>query len=338
MPQTLNPIQSNTPNNPYYDVPFLPLENSEQTTKHGAQFFSNVKQLQVGYGSSVFRVDRDGMWAGAEDFASAPWSVDWDGNMIANSITLSGYIPTGGALSDIGSGNITSTYIGSNAITTAKIATNAITATKIAANAVTASKIDVDELSAITADVGTLTAGEIEGVVISSENSGTRTVISGSLTLWYDSSSQVASAFASSGIFYLDANESSGNDIVFEVGSAGIILMRSGGTSFVSFDEDYGIIPFVDDTYDLGASGTGWRDGWFTRDVEIEDDLFVGNDVFIVDGNFEIAGDGFFNLSQMSGSTASGTSGDQDGSMYYRTDDDVVRVKLNGTWETVAIV
>jgi hypothetical protein len=148
--------QSNTISMPYFDVPFLPFEENDQTSRKGASFFSNVKQLQVGFGSSVFRVDRDGMWAGAEEFADAPWSVDWDGNMIANSVTISGYIPNGGALADIGVGNITGTYISDGAIVTAKLA----------ANSVVASKISVASLSAISANIGTVTAGTITGVTI----------------------------------------------------------------------------------------------------------------------------------------------------------------------------
>lgn len=167
---------STTPNNPYDNIPYLPIEDLNSTNQGGAQFFSNVKQLQVGYGSSVFRVDRDGMWAGAEQFADAPWSVDWEGNMIANSVTLAGYLATGEALADIGTGNITSTYIANGAIIT----------DKLAANAVTAAKISVTELSAITANVGTLTAGLIVGVEIRTSNTGDRIVLDNDRIRSYD--------------------------------------------------------------------------------------------------------------------------------------------------------
>jgi hypothetical protein len=121
---------------PYESVPYIPLNEVELESRHGAHFFSNVKQISVGFGSRVFRVDRDGMWAGAETYAAAPWKVDWDGNMVASSITISGYVATGGALADIGAGNITETYIGSNAISASKIQANAITASKIQAGAI----------------------------------------------------------------------------------------------------------------------------------------------------------------------------------------------------------
>jgi hypothetical protein len=44
---------------------------------------------------------------------------------------------------------------------------------------------------------------------------------------------------------------------------------------------------------------------------------------------------GFVNLCQMTGATASGISA-QDGSMYYRTDDNTVRVRVAGTWRTLS--
>lgn len=152
---------------PYVNTPYIPLNEVESTDRKGGQYLTNVKQLSVGFGSRVFRVDRDGMWAGAETFAAAPWSVDWDGNMVAASLTISGYIPTGGALSDIGAGNITNTYIGTNAISTGNIQ----------ANAITAAKISVSSLSAISANIGTVTSGTITGALIRTSSSGARVEI-----------------------------------------------------------------------------------------------------------------------------------------------------------------
>ena len=155
---------SNTINKPYFDVPFLPFEDQDQTSRHGAQFFSNVKQLQVGFGQQVFRVDRDGMWAGAEDFASAPWKVDWDGNMTANSVVLGGYLKVGEALGD------TQTSIGAGG------------------------------LSAISANIGNITAGTITGVTITggtvqTSTSGKRVVMTGDAISIYNSSNVLVGTF-----------------------------------------------------------------------------------------------------------------------------------------------
>lgn len=105
----------------FTDVEYIPYEPVGDKSD-----LRDVRQLQVGFGSRVFRVDRQGLWAGAERFADAPFSVDWNGNMVATSLDLSGYLQIGEALSDIGAGNITGTYIASGAITTSKLSATAI--------------------------------------------------------------------------------------------------------------------------------------------------------------------------------------------------------------------
>lgn len=114
------------------------------------------------------------LWIGTEDPATAPFRVDKAGNATMSSVTLSGYLQVGEALTDIGAGNITSTYLGSNSVTT----------DKILANAVTASKISVSSLSAISANIGTITAGTINGITITggtvqTDSTGLRTVLGG---------------------------------------------------------------------------------------------------------------------------------------------------------------
>jgi len=114
---------------PFTDIPYQSLEE-KSNTRYGSEFFRDVNELQVGIGAEVFRVDRQGIWLGAERFADAPFSVDMEGNVIANNITLGGYIPTGGAVGDV------QTTIGGGG------------------------------LSAISANIGTITAGTITGVTI----------------------------------------------------------------------------------------------------------------------------------------------------------------------------
>lgn len=105
----------------FTDVEYIPYEPVGDKSD-----LRDVRQLQVGFGSKVFRIDREGLWAGAERFADAPFSVDWLGNMTATSLDLSGYLQIGEALTDIGAGNITGTYIASGAITTSKLSATAI--------------------------------------------------------------------------------------------------------------------------------------------------------------------------------------------------------------------
>lgn len=107
--------------NPYDDVEYIDLEPEDS-----GEDLTRVRSLQVGFGSRVLRIDRQGLWLGAERFADAPFSVDMDGNMVATSLDLSGYLQVGEALADVGIGNITGTYIASGAITTAKLSATAI--------------------------------------------------------------------------------------------------------------------------------------------------------------------------------------------------------------------
>lgn len=133
--------------NPYDDIEYIDLEPEDS-----GEDLTRVRSLQVGYGSRVLRIDREGFWLGAERFADAPFSVDMDGNMVATSLDLSGYLQVGDALSDIQS--------------------------------------DIFDLSDIDTDLGVITAGtliglEIRGGIIKTSSSGARVVIDGDTDAMY---------------------------------------------------------------------------------------------------------------------------------------------------------
>jgi len=109
---------------PFQNYDMVPQQ--EARGNKGSDFLEAVKSLQVGFGSKVLRIDRDGLWLGAADFASAPFKVDMLGNITATSLDLSNFLETGEALIDIGIGNITGTYIASGTINTANLNANAI--------------------------------------------------------------------------------------------------------------------------------------------------------------------------------------------------------------------
>lgn len=75
--------------------------NKEEAT---GTAFTSFGAVGVGSGSKVFRVDESGMWLGAAKWADAPFKVDMDGNLTATSLTITGYIPTGGAAADVNGG------------------------------------------------------------------------------------------------------------------------------------------------------------------------------------------------------------------------------------------
>lgn len=53
----------------------------ERTNKRrGYAFIKRLKSLIVGAGDTVFGADSRGIWAGAKDYADAPWKVDMEGN------------------------------------------------------------------------------------------------------------------------------------------------------------------------------------------------------------------------------------------------------------------
>lgn len=54
----------------------------------GLDYLNNVMALQIGQGSKVLRSDESGLWLGGSRFADAPFSVDMEGNMRAESATF----------------------------------------------------------------------------------------------------------------------------------------------------------------------------------------------------------------------------------------------------------
>ena len=62
---------------PYSDMPYK-----------GGSNIRNLKELKVGGGDDVLIVNKEGLFMGADNFTDAPFSVDYDGDIIANSITL----------------------------------------------------------------------------------------------------------------------------------------------------------------------------------------------------------------------------------------------------------
>lgn len=99
--------------------------------------------------------------------------LQWDAS--AGTLTITGFIPDGGAANDVNTNvttidggkitalSITASQIAANTITASQIAAGTITATEIAASTITASKLSISSLDAVSANMGTLTAGTING-------------------------------------------------------------------------------------------------------------------------------------------------------------------------------
>ena len=152
---------------PYDTVPYLELNNESLESRHGANYFSNVKQFAAGFGSQVFRVDRDGLWLGAETFAAAPFSVDMQGNVTLTSITaLTGFYDT----------DLTSISLPSNGI---RIDSNGIYGRKSGA---TTFSIDTSGNAFFegSIDASAITGTTITGGTIQTATTGLRLVMDGS--------------------------------------------------------------------------------------------------------------------------------------------------------------
>lgn len=53
----------------------------------------NITSMKIGTGAQCFKADQySGIWLGANKFADAPFSVDLDGNVIASTLNLTGYL------------------------------------------------------------------------------------------------------------------------------------------------------------------------------------------------------------------------------------------------------
>lgn len=160
---------------PFLNVaPFIPTPRAS-----APQALSQVSEFAVGIGSKVFRSDKQGMWLGGNKFTAAPFKVDMFGNANATSMTIGGYIPTGGAAGDVNTnavtidggkltaGTVTADRILANSLTATQIAAGAIGADEIQAGAVIAGKIAANAISANEIQAGAITAGKVAANAIS---------------------------------------------------------------------------------------------------------------------------------------------------------------------------
>lgn len=93
----VNSQDQRVPVNPFTEIPFIPLPQRDAT--RGGRYFPFAREISVGDGgANVFRVDKQGMWLGAETFALAPFSVSMLGEVIAEALTIIGGTITGATI------------------------------------------------------------------------------------------------------------------------------------------------------------------------------------------------------------------------------------------------
>lgn len=282
---------------PYDSYTPLPLDEGKGV--YGQELLSSVQSLQVGFGSKVLRVDQDGLWMGAEDFASAPFSVDMDGNMTADSLDLSGYLQVGDSLTDL--------------------------------------QPLIGDLSDIDNDLGTITAGNLIGLTVTggtvqTSSSGARVVMNGTADaleiydasrkrmyldndeLVFINSSGTETASLTAGDYNLDIDlktvgwcavkfnnsstisgflveDQSSNSVFYAGGGVGsnvVQIGQSGGTiplNIYSSDINLNgspiskcgdLDPESDKVSDMGSTSLRW-DNIYCDDLDLADDIIMNN-------------------------------------------------------------
>jgi hypothetical protein len=165
----------------------------------GVVILNSTGLISVGSGNNIFKADNNGIYLGNATFGLAPFRVDMTGHITATDITLTGYIPTGGAASDVNAGAVT-------------VSGGKITATSIAAD-----RLNVSTLSSITGNVGTLTAGTIQGCTIKTSTNNERVelvsdtikfYVGNSLKATLDGSSAGNGGVKNTGDFFIANNKS----------------------------------------------------------------------------------------------------------------------------------
>lgn len=278
---------------PYTNIPIAPLEDKSDV-RYGSQFFRDVQELQVGYGSKVMRVDQQGLWLGAETFAAAPFSVDMDGNVVATSLSLG---TLSGTLDDIANG---STYQKTtiNEVLGASYAYGGLNSSgeiikgflnsQLSAKSLPTNGVRVDssgiygrksgsttfyidnagnayftgDIVSASMSASTITGSTITGTTLSTATSGQRVVLFSTLASYYNSSGTlIASTYAASSSFLLKGETSTSN-IYIDAGSSGSIAFLFGGT--IRFIASYsgGYFAPSGSGLDLGNISNQWYDFW----------------------------------------------------------------------------
>lgn len=279
--------------NPFSDIDTRPLEE-ESDTRYGSQFFREVAELQVGYGSQVMRVDRQGLWLGAETFADAPFSVSMTGEIVATGLTLG---TIGGTLDDVAdgltyarttlnetlgasyaygglnsSGEIIKGFLNSQ-LSSKSLPTNGV---RVDANGiygrdggVTTFYIDSagnayfsGDIASASMSASTITGSTITGTTLSTATSGQRVVLFSTLASYYNSSGTLITSTYASGTAFLIKGEQSTSNIYVDAGSSGVFAVLFNGTIRFIFDYANRYFAPSGSGIDLGNIANQWDEFW----------------------------------------------------------------------------
>jgi hypothetical protein len=165
----------------FYDTSFQTDSQYEPSGINGG-IINAGSEISVGSGDAISVMSGSDptyrLWIGSAEPNSAPFSVDRYGHLVANSITISGYVAVGGAASDVNSHAVT--------ISGGKITANSITATQINSSYIYTNTVVATQITSGTLLVGTGGAGQIY-ILHTAPKSGLL-IWQGGSTIWEDSS------------------------------------------------------------------------------------------------------------------------------------------------------
>lgn len=197
------------------------------------------------------------LWIGTADPATAPFRVDKNGNATLSSVTITGYVPAGGSLADIGVGGITGTYIDSGAITTPKLAATAIDGMTI-----------TGALIRTSSSGGRVVLNDSTDALEVFDSSGVKRIVldNDELTFYNASAADLGGIYADTTNLTIEANN--GNFLLFKaaasygmdftVGTSQIMTVTAAGVTIVN-----GALLAGDATTDMGNSTQGFRHFYF---------------------------------------------------------------------------
>lgn len=267
------------------------------------------------------------------DIGTNAWHVDINGNMWWGTSTT--YAGATIKISNVGIANFTgATLTGSVTATSGTIGGWTIGATTL-----TGSGITLDS-----------SAGSITGGTIQTSSSGARVVLNGTNNR-------------------VDFYNSAGTLVSSLQGSLGAMSVKSGSNFYFFNETEF----FPLNATNLGGAFTAWNNMTLSGDANVGGDVVADGYVFgsnisgvtlntgdqdlsgyvltsslpsltsslgtnASGAHITVSGNAFLRVKSMSGATAAGLSGAQNGAMYYRSDTHELRVMINGSWETIGIL
>ena len=180
-------------------------------------------------------------------------------------------------------------------------------------------------------------SGTVEGGVVQTSSTGLRIVMDGASDelRWMLNTTVYGkitiSAYGGGQTITMDTDDgATGGILGVQNGTTpGSFLQYNGSGIWVDADITMGSNVLPNSSENLGASGSRWGT-IYTAALDSTTGITASST-----GHITLSGDAFLRLKSMTGATAAGLSGAQNGATYYRSDDGHPRMYVNSTWHSV---